>query len=66
MDDPLVGCRNSKRHKALSSVLLGDYECDKRILNRASAAVVDPVNGGSSIDYSAKFAILLDKLKTPL
>ncbi|KAF8048173.1 hypothetical protein N665_2630s0004 [Sinapis alba] len=48
-----LGCR--KRH----------YECDKRFLNRSRQAVADSNNPGGNIDYSAKFAILLDKMKTP-
>lgn len=61
-----LGCRKSKRQKVPPKALLGNYECDRRFLNRARQAVADSKNPGGNIDYSAKFSILLDKLKTPL
>ncbi|KAF8083798.1 hypothetical protein N665_0751s0014 [Sinapis alba] len=60
-----LGCRKSKRQKVPPKALLGNYECDRRFLNRARQAVADSKNPGGNIDYSAKFSILLDKLKTP-
>ncbi|KAF8051980.1 hypothetical protein N665_1633s0002 [Sinapis alba] len=64
-EDPLVACRKSKRHKALPRSLVGQYECDKRLLNRARAALVDPNNTGGNVDYSSKFTLLLAKLNSP-
>ncbi|CAN7059631.1 unnamed protein product [Brassica oleracea var. botrytis] len=64
-DDQLGACRKSKRLKALPKSLVGQYECDMRLLNRARVAFVDPDNIGGNIDYAAKFSSLLDKLKTP-
>ncbi|KAF8093509.1 hypothetical protein N665_0383s0136 [Sinapis alba] len=64
-DEVALGCRKSKRQKVLPKALLGNYECDIRFLNRARQAVSDSKNPGGNIDYSAKFSILLDKLKTP-
>ncbi|KAF8099072.1 hypothetical protein N665_0252s0010 [Sinapis alba] len=64
-EDPLVACQKSKRHKALPKSLVGQYECDKRLLNHARAALVDPNNTGGNVDYSAKFAVLLAKLNSP-
>ncbi|KAL0875230.1 hypothetical protein Bca101_024935 [Brassica carinata] len=60
-----LGAAKSKRHKALPKSLVGQYECDMRLLNRARVARVDPNNTGGNIDYSAKFSALLDKLKSP-
>jgi len=65
-DDQLGACRKSKRLKALPKSLVGQYECDMRLLNRARVAFVDPDKTGGNIDYAAKFSSLLDKLKTPL
>ncbi|KAL0876593.1 hypothetical protein Bca101_026298 [Brassica carinata] len=65
-DDQVVGCRKSKRLKAIPKSLVGQYECDRRLLNRARVALVDPNNTGGNIDYSAKLSALLDKLKSPL
>ncbi|KAG2254183.1 hypothetical protein Bca52824_084319 [Brassica carinata] len=64
-EDQMLACRKSKRHKTLPKSLVGQYECDKRLLNRARAALVDPNNTGGSSDYSAKFSALIDKLKSP-
>ncbi|KAF8118675.1 hypothetical protein N665_0003s0050, partial [Sinapis alba] len=60
----VVGCRKSNRQKVPPRSLLGHYECDIRFLNRARQAAADSHNPGGSIDYSAKFSILLDKIKT--
>ncbi|KAJ4902008.1 Uncharacterized protein Rs2_15959 [Raphanus sativus] len=64
-EDQLFACRKSKRHKTLPKSLVGQYECDKHLLNRSRVALVDPNNTGGSIDYSAKFSSLIDKLKSP-
>ncbi|KAL0864470.1 hypothetical protein Bca101_043588 [Brassica carinata] len=64
-DDQVVGCRKSKRLKAIPESLVGQYECDMRLLNRARVALVDTKNTGGNIDYSAKLSALLDKLKSP-
>ncbi|KAF8085072.1 hypothetical protein N665_0683s0014 [Sinapis alba] len=62
--EAVIGYRKSKRHKVPSKSLLGHYECDIRFLNRARQAAADSNNPGGSIDYSAKFSLLLDKIKT--
>ncbi|KAF2589087.1 hypothetical protein F2Q70_00040433 [Brassica cretica] len=62
-EDQLGVCRKSKRLKALPKSLVGQYECDMRILNRARVAF-DPDNTCGNIDYAAKFSSL-DKLKSP-
>ncbi|KAJ4896352.1 hypothetical protein Rs2_23146 [Raphanus sativus] len=64
-EDQLVVGRKSKRLKAVPKSLVGEYQCDMRLLNRARVAFVDPNNIGGNIDYSAKFSSLLDKLKSP-
>ncbi|KAG2287097.1 hypothetical protein Bca52824_046701 [Brassica carinata] len=61
-EDQLDACRKSKRLKALPKSLVGQYECDMRLLNRARVAFVDPDNTGGNIDYVAKLSYLLDKL----
>ena len=63
-EDQLDACRKSKRLKALPKSLVGQYECDMRLLNRARVAFVDPDNTGGNIDYVAKLSYLLDKLKS--
>ncbi|KAH0888733.1 hypothetical protein HID58_051162, partial [Brassica napus] len=60
-----LGCRKSKRQKNPPKSLLGNYECDKRFLNLGRQAAADSNTSGGNIDYSAKFSILLDKMKTP-
>ncbi|KAF8111929.1 hypothetical protein N665_0071s0068 [Sinapis alba] len=62
--EAVVGCRKSKRQKVPPRSLLGHYECDIHFLNRARQAAADSHNSGGSIDYSAKFSVLLDKMKT--
>ncbi|XP_018462583.1 uncharacterized protein LOC108833671 [Raphanus sativus] len=59
------GCRKSKRQKVPTKALMGEYECDKGFLNRARKAVADAIYHGGNIDYSAKFAALMEKLKMP-
>ncbi|WZY94179.1 hypothetical protein YC2023_066508 [Brassica napus] len=59
-------CRKSKRQKVPTKSLMGEKECDKGFLHRARKAVTDAIYKGGTIDYSAKFAALMDKLKTPL
>lgn len=61
-----AGFRTSKRQKVPTKSLMGEYECDKGFLNRARKAVADAIYKGGNIDYPAKFAVLLEKLKTPL
>ncbi|CDY37103.1 BnaAnng04620D [Brassica napus] len=58
-------CRKSKRQKVPTKSLMGEKECDKGFLHRARKAVTDAIYKGGTIDYSAKFAALMDKLKTP-
>ncbi|KAF3559288.1 hypothetical protein F2Q69_00011793 [Brassica cretica] len=59
-----IGCRKSKRQKVPTKTLMGEYECDKGVLNRARKAVTDSIYHGGSIDYAAKFASLVEKMKT--
>lgn len=65
-EEVAFGCRKSKRPKNPPKSLVGNYECDKRFLNIARQGVASSNNPGVNIDYSAKFSILLDKIKTPL
>ncbi|KAF3557727.1 hypothetical protein F2Q69_00016126 [Brassica cretica] len=58
--------RKSKRQKVPTKSFLGEYECDKGFLNSARKAVIDAIYRGGNIDYSAKFAALMDKMTTPL
>ncbi|KAF2561394.1 hypothetical protein F2Q70_00018644 [Brassica cretica] len=60
-----LGCRKSKRQKNPPKSLLGNYEWNKRFLNLGRQAAADSNTSGGNIDYSAKFSILLDKMKTP-
>ncbi|KAJ4906321.1 hypothetical protein Rs2_09979 [Raphanus sativus] len=64
-EEVAFGCRKSKRPKNPPKSLVGNYECDKRFLNIARQGVASSNNPGVNIDYSAKFSILLDKIKTP-
>ena len=61
-----IGCRKSKRQKVPTKTLMGEYECDKGVLNRARKAVADSIYHGGSVDYAAKFASLVEKMKTSL
>ncbi|KAG2285965.1 hypothetical protein Bca52824_045569 [Brassica carinata] len=58
-------CRKSKRQKVPTKSLLGEYECDKGFLNGARKVVTDAIYRRGNIDYSAKFAALMDKMTTP-
>ncbi|CAH8363996.1 unnamed protein product [Eruca vesicaria subsp. sativa] len=60
-----IGCRKSKRQKQPPPALVGNYECDKRFLNLGRQAYPESYMSGGNIDYSAKFSVLLDKMKTP-
>ncbi|KAG2251505.1 hypothetical protein Bca52824_081641 [Brassica carinata] len=65
MEEAPPACRKSKRHKVPTKSLLGEYECDKGFLNRARKEVTDAIYRGGNIDYSTKFAALMDKMTTP-
>ncbi|KAL0802765.1 hypothetical protein Bca101_057941 [Brassica carinata] len=65
IEEAALGCRQSKRHKVPTKSLMGEYEYDQGFLNRARKAVADAIYKGRNIDYSAKFAALMDKMKTP-
>ncbi|KAL0898287.1 hypothetical protein Bca101_082248 [Brassica carinata] len=54
--------RKSKRAKVVPKNLVGDYQCDKRFLNRAWESYVNAICSTPGIDYSAKFAMLLETL----
>ncbi|CAG7874340.1 unnamed protein product [Brassica rapa] len=54
--------RKSKRAKVVPRNLVGDYQCDKRFLTRAWESFVNAICSTPSIDYAAKFALLLEVL----
>ncbi|CAN7028336.1 unnamed protein product, partial [Brassica oleracea var. botrytis] len=54
--------RKSKRTKVVPRNLVGDYQCDKRFLTRAWESYVNAICSTPSIDYAAKFALLLEIL----
>ncbi|KAJ4917104.1 hypothetical protein Rs2_02654 [Raphanus sativus] len=58
------GCRKSKRQKVPTKSLMGDFECDKGFQNCARKAVADAIYRGGDVDYTAKFAGLMEKMKT--
>lgn len=58
--------RKSKRQKVPTKSLLGEYECDRGFLKQARKAVSDAIYKGDNIDYSAKFSVLREMMKTPL
>ncbi|KAG2306988.1 hypothetical protein Bca52824_026736 [Brassica carinata] len=65
IEEARLACRKSKRRKVPTKSLMGEYECDKGFLNRTRKAVTDAIYKGGNIDYAAKFAALMDKMKTP-
>ncbi|CAF1965382.1 BnaCnng35530D [Brassica napus] len=54
--------RKSKRAKIVPRNLVGDYQCDKRFLTRAWESFVNAIRSTPSIDYAAKFVLLLEVL----
>lgn len=60
-----IACRKSKRQKVPTKSLMGEYECDKAFLNRASKAVADAIYKGGNIDFPSKFGAVMEKLKSP-
>ncbi|KAH0922251.1 hypothetical protein HID58_022269 [Brassica napus] len=60
-DAPILN-RKSKRAKVVPRNLVGDYQCDKRFLTRAWESFVNAICSTPSIDYAAKFALLLEVL----
>ncbi|KAH0860689.1 hypothetical protein HID58_088950 [Brassica napus] len=54
--------RKSNRAKVMPRNLMGDYQCDKRFLTRAWESYVNAICSTPSIDYAAKFALLLEIL----
>ncbi|CAH8355388.1 unnamed protein product [Eruca vesicaria subsp. sativa] len=65
-DEPENGFRRGKRQKVPTKLFMGEYECDKTSLNRARKSVTNAIYKGGDLDYAAKFALLLDKMQTPL
>lgn len=51
--------RKSKRAKVVPRNLVGDYQCDKRFFTRSWELYVNAICSTPSIDYAAKFALLL-------
>ncbi|KAL0796734.1 hypothetical protein Bca101_068111 [Brassica carinata] len=65
-EDPIVN-RKSKGAKVVPRHLVGDYLVDKRFLTRAWESYINAICSTPSIDYAAKFALLLEILDgTPL
>ncbi|KAF8087299.1 hypothetical protein N665_0591s0003 [Sinapis alba] len=62
-EEALIGCRKSKRLKLPTKSILGQYQCDRGFINRARQAAADSNFSSGNIDYSAKFSLLLDKMK---
>ncbi|KAG2330421.1 hypothetical protein Bca4012_019988 [Brassica carinata] len=56
--------RKSKRQKVPTKSLLGEYECGRGFLKRARKAVSDAIYKGKNVDYSAKFAVLREMMKS--
>ncbi|KAL0900238.1 hypothetical protein Bca101_084199 [Brassica carinata] len=61
-----IGNRKSKRQKVPTKSLLGEYECGRGFLKRARKAVSDAIYKGENVDYSAKFAVLREIMKSTL
>ncbi|KAJ4910237.1 hypothetical protein Rs2_04858 [Raphanus sativus] len=59
-----IGNRKIKRPRVLPRNLVGDYQCDKRILTRAWESYVNGICI-TGIDYAAKLAMLSEKLASP-
>ncbi|KAF3588064.1 hypothetical protein F2Q69_00028807, partial [Brassica cretica] len=57
--------RKSKRPRVVPRSLVGDYQCDKRILVRAWEAHVNATRRVPNIDYAVKFTELYSKLESP-
>ncbi|KAG2303915.1 hypothetical protein Bca52824_032566 [Brassica carinata] len=55
--------RKSKRQKVVPMALVGDYQCDKRVLTRAWEAHVTATHSCPNIDYAAKIGTLSEKLQ---
>ncbi|KAF8105185.1 hypothetical protein N665_0162s0060 [Sinapis alba] len=64
-DVPLHAFRKSKQPRVVPKALVGEYACDKRLLNQARVAHFCFNTAGPSIDYGYKFAKLAEKLKFP-
>ncbi|VVA99346.1 unnamed protein product [Arabis nemorensis] len=58
-----VICRKSKRQRTIPANLVGDYQCDKRLLHQARETYLTTIGGGSAELYVQKFGQLDDKLK---
>lgn len=63
VNEPLRPARKSKRHAVVSRTLVGDYQCDKGMLNRVRQQQLSSCSGGGVTDFEAKFARLVEKLK---
>ncbi|KAF8082639.1 hypothetical protein N665_0817s0013 [Sinapis alba] len=64
-ESPCNPFRKSKRQKVVPKALVGDYQCDKMFLTRAWEAHVAGHRNGDKIDVAAKYAKLIEMLKTP-
>ncbi|KAF8109040.1 hypothetical protein N665_0104s0344 [Sinapis alba] len=64
-DGPAMGNRKSKRPKLVPRELVGDYQCDKRLLSRAWEAHVNATRPSPTVDYGVKFSALSVKLQSP-
>ncbi|VVB15435.1 unnamed protein product [Arabis nemorensis] len=56
-------CRKSKRQKIILASLVGDYQCDKRMLHRARESHLFGFGDGQAEIYANKFVKLNEKLK---
>ncbi|CAN7018564.1 unnamed protein product, partial [Brassica oleracea var. botrytis] len=61
-DDVAPPYRKSKRAKVVPRALVGDYQCDKRVLTRAWEAHVAAISSIPNNDYAAKRYSLSEKL----
>ncbi|KAG2267136.1 hypothetical protein Bca4012_075383 [Brassica carinata] len=65
-DDVAPPYRKSKRAKVVPRALVGDYQCDKRVLTRAWEAHVAAISSIPNNDYAAKRYSLSEKLNDSL
>lgn len=56
-------CRKSKRQRILPATLVGNYQCDKLMLQRAREAYLSVIGDRESESYAYKFKILSEKLQ---
>ncbi|KAF8054406.1 hypothetical protein N665_1330s0001 [Sinapis alba] len=62
---PLHAFRKNKRPRVVPKALVGEYACDKRLLNQERVAHFGFNTADPSVDYGYKFAKLAEKLQFP-